>query len=149
MRLPSKKLSPRFIGPFTIIEQMNPVTFKLQLPPQYRIHSTFHVSNHLFPLQQNPVPRKNLPCRSCSRMALSMQCETSWTPDAKGVASSIWWTGRATVRKNAPRYRKVTSYTRPYSSPSTENNPLALLHVLGISHGVGVLGHLERPLEGG
>ncbi|KAL0177344.1 hypothetical protein M9458_026238, partial [Cirrhinus mrigala] len=44
LRLPSRKLSPRFVGPFTILEQVKPVTFKLQLPPQYRIHPTFHVS---------------------------------------------------------------------------------------------------------
>ncbi len=42
--LPCKKLSHRYVGPFTILRQINPVTFKLQLPPQYKIHSTFHVS---------------------------------------------------------------------------------------------------------
>ncbi|KAL0152896.1 hypothetical protein M9458_051800 [Cirrhinus mrigala] len=44
LRLPCKKLSPRFVGPFTVVEQINSVTYKLQLPAQYRIHPTFHVS---------------------------------------------------------------------------------------------------------
>ncbi len=42
--LPCKKLTPRFVGPFTFQKQINPVTFQLNIPPQYRIHSTFHVS---------------------------------------------------------------------------------------------------------
>ncbi|KAK3526549.1 hypothetical protein QTP70_030771, partial [Hemibagrus guttatus] len=44
LRLPCRKLSPRFTDLFTILRQINPVTYKLQLPPEYRIHPTFHVS---------------------------------------------------------------------------------------------------------
>ncbi|KAL0152770.1 hypothetical protein M9458_052493 [Cirrhinus mrigala] len=44
LRLPSKNLSPRYIGPFTIHSQINTVTYYLNLPPQYRISSSFHVS---------------------------------------------------------------------------------------------------------
>ncbi len=44
LRLPCKKLSPRYIGPFKIQRQINEITYQLQLPPRYRIHPTFHVS---------------------------------------------------------------------------------------------------------
>ncbi|KAL0172764.1 hypothetical protein M9458_033075, partial [Cirrhinus mrigala] len=44
LRLPCRKLSPRYIGPFRILRQINNVTYQLQLPPRYRIHPTFHVS---------------------------------------------------------------------------------------------------------
>ncbi|KAL0148771.1 hypothetical protein M9458_055949 [Cirrhinus mrigala] len=44
LRLPCKKLSPRYVGPFKIIKQITPVSFRLQLPPEYCISPTFHVS---------------------------------------------------------------------------------------------------------
>ena len=39
------KLSPRFIGPYEIIERVGPVAYRLALPPELdRIHNVFHVS---------------------------------------------------------------------------------------------------------
>ncbi|KAL0149566.1 hypothetical protein M9458_055093, partial [Cirrhinus mrigala] len=42
--LPSKKLSPRYVGPFKILREITPVSFKLALPRNYHISPTFHVS---------------------------------------------------------------------------------------------------------
>ena len=40
----SKKLFPKYIGPFKIIKQVNEVTYQLELPRQYRVCNSFHVS---------------------------------------------------------------------------------------------------------
>jgi hypothetical protein len=41
---PCAKLDYKRLGPFRIIEQINPVAFRLALPPTFRIHDVFHVS---------------------------------------------------------------------------------------------------------
>ncbi|KAK3511603.1 hypothetical protein QTP70_011262 [Hemibagrus guttatus] len=44
LRLPSRKLSPRYVGPFKILKQINEVTYQLELPANYRVSPSFHVS---------------------------------------------------------------------------------------------------------
>ncbi len=44
LRLPCKKLNPRYVGPCKIIRQITPVSYRLALPSNYRISPTFHVS---------------------------------------------------------------------------------------------------------
>ena len=46
MRFGNKgNLSPRYIGPYEIIEKIGPLAYKLALPPELaKIHDVFHVS---------------------------------------------------------------------------------------------------------
>ena len=48
-----RKLAPRFLGPFRIIAQPSPVSFRLRLPATMRVHPVFHVSL-LRPYHPNP-----------------------------------------------------------------------------------------------
>jgi len=40
----SKKLAPKFIGPFRVLEPVGKQAYRLLLPSAYRIHNVFHVS---------------------------------------------------------------------------------------------------------
>ncbi len=44
LRLPCRKLSPRYVGPYQIRRQITPVSFELALPNHFRVSPTFHVS---------------------------------------------------------------------------------------------------------
>jgi hypothetical protein len=61
----SKKLTPRFIGPFRITETIGQQAYRLSLPKQYsRIHNVFHVSllepwrkSHSIDAESMPMPQ--------------------------------------------------------------------------------------------
>ncbi|CAJ0968402.1 unnamed protein product [Ranitomeya imitator] len=44
LRVESTKFAPRYLGPFKVLEQVNPVVYRLSLPPRLGITDTFHVS---------------------------------------------------------------------------------------------------------
>jgi hypothetical protein len=44
LRLPCRKLGPRIVGTFKVLRRLNEVCYRLQLPPDYRINPSFHVS---------------------------------------------------------------------------------------------------------
>ena len=66
------KLSKRFYGPFTILERIGLVAYKLDLPLESSIHNVFHVYV-LKPFQGNfPVEVCPLPCDSVNKKPLSV-----------------------------------------------------------------------------
>ena len=56
----NKKLDPRRIGPFEVLEQISPVSYKIKLPDTVKIHPVIHISD-LEPLVEDKFERKEQP----------------------------------------------------------------------------------------
>ena len=57
--LKSRKLTPRFIGPFQILKKVGPMAYQIALPPSLsNLHNVFHVS------QLHKYIRDPSPCNS-------------------------------------------------------------------------------------
>jgi hypothetical protein len=57
------KLTPRFIGPFNILEKRDEVAYQLELPPQlFDVHDVFHISQlkKCFWVPEEQIPMEDL-----------------------------------------------------------------------------------------
>jgi transposase InsO family protein len=60
LSVPSRKLAPRQLGPYEILERTGDLTYRLALPPTMRQHPVFHV-DRLSPWKGNEIHGQNPP----------------------------------------------------------------------------------------
>uniref|UniRef100_A0A8C5N3N2 Gypsy retrotransposon integrase-like protein 1 n=1 Tax=Leptobrachium leishanense TaxID=445787 RepID=A0A8C5N3N2_9ANUR len=60
LQVPTMILAPHFIGPYRVLRRINPVSYRLALPPAFHIRNVFHVSV-LKPLLCNRFTRVAVP----------------------------------------------------------------------------------------
>ncbi|KAK3544508.1 hypothetical protein QTP86_013333 [Hemibagrus guttatus] len=136
LRHPGKKMSLCYIGPFTIRWQINEVIYELQLPHQYCISPTFHVSL--------------LKTFTDSVLPLSTEPEVPPPPESNtdDTISNIWPTGKGIVLKRNLGWIGMTFSTPRYlrnSISTTQTIPLPEAAVILIT----VAKHLEMPVGEG
>ena len=92
----NEKLSPRFYGPFKILQKMGPMAYKLELPDTALIHPIFHVSLLKWAMGSQAIS-PSIPTSLLADMELIVQRKAvlgirpSIVPGATGTEVLIHW----------------------------------------------------------
>ena len=97
---PSAKLAPKRHGPFKITKVLSPITYQLELPPQWKIHDVFH-ADLLTPYRETELhgPNFTKPPPDLSMGKKNMKSKKFYNHKGRegGARSSIWSNGRGTL----------------------------------------------------
>ena len=85
------KLSPRFYGPFQVLQRVEEVAYKLDLPFDSKIHPVFHLSYLKLKLDQNVPPIPTLPSLDETRQLMPKPVVMLHTRTKKLRIRTIKW----------------------------------------------------------
>ena len=115
--------NPKFIGPFVVVKQVNPVAYRLSLPSTLRIHPVFHSS------LLKPAP--NIRCRTTPPILKdgAWEYEVQKILDSKRVGGRLWY---------------LVSW-KGYGSENDSWEPVSNIHAPGLLRSF----HSRFPLKSG
>ncbi|KAM3196173.1 hypothetical protein ACQJBY_072047 [Aegilops geniculata] len=93
------KLSFKFYGPFPIIQKINAVAYKLQLPPQATVHPVFHVSQLRRALSPGTTVQPELPYNTNALAVPGEILQSKWRRKNGDMIEQVKvrWTGASNL----------------------------------------------------